>query len=91
MAEVAEVEAKRRSAKAEHRKELMDPLLEMKHFMEVKRKSEQEMTGGSTGGSTGGGRGRLYEGAGHSRVRTLYSSLMYIYIMHGYNVYFVTR
>lgn len=35
-----EVEAKRKSAKAQHRKELMDPLLSMQHYVEVKKKSE---------------------------------------------------
>ena len=44
MAVVREVEAKRRSAKAEHRKELMDPLLSMKQYVEAKRKIDQEMT-----------------------------------------------
>ena len=36
----AESEAKRKSAKAEHRKELMDPLLSMKQYVEAKKKSE---------------------------------------------------
>lgn len=33
-------ESKRKSAKAEHRKELMDPLLSMKQYVEAKKKSE---------------------------------------------------
>ena len=39
-----EVEAKRQSAKAQHRKELQDPLLEMRSHLKTKRKRE-EMAG----------------------------------------------
>ena len=35
-----EFEAKRKSAKAQHRKELLDPLLDMQHYVETKKKSE---------------------------------------------------
>ena len=37
---MSDVEAKRASAKAEHRKELLDPLLSMQRYMEAKKKSD---------------------------------------------------
>lgn len=43
----AESEVKRKSAKAEHRKELMDPLLSMKQYVEAKKKSEDVSVKGS--------------------------------------------
>ena len=39
---------KSKSAKAEHRKELLDPLLSMKQYVEVKKKSEDLPLKGST-------------------------------------------
>ena len=48
MVAVHEAEAKRKSAKAEHRKELMDPLLSMQHYVETKKKTDLEMAGGGS-------------------------------------------
>lgn len=47
-------EESRKSAKAQARKEAQDPLLEMRGFLETKRKRE-EMVGGAGAGTVGQG------------------------------------
>ena len=62
-------EVKKKSAKAEHRKELLDPLHEMRHYITAKKKCAGEGDGGagSSAQVSGGRRRGRGEGEGGGR------------------------